>query len=119
MPQPSTTDVADELSEENITQKICEVVARAAHESAELVVFPELYLAQCSHHLADGGDHLSAAARETDCLLLNGVASVAKALGIAVCIGYAEVDPAGVRYNSAVLYDEAGQRCGGAPTVAL
>ena len=70
----------------------------------ELLVFPEMSLSGYSI----GAAAIRARAQPRDGPLLRAVAGIAKARGIALCVGYAEAGPGGAVYNAVAVFDASG-----------
>jgi predicted amidohydrolase len=83
-------------------QRVRLAMANAAEQGAELAVFPE------ATQIRFGSD-LAAAAEPLEGPFCSGLAAVAKDTGVALAAGVFEPAPDGRVYNTAVVYDGAGE----------
>ena len=106
---PSRADLivaAAQIVESSAAVETIERLAReAATRGADLLLFPEMSL----HGYSIGKDAIRAAATPRNGPVLAAVANIAARFRIAICVGYAEQDPAtGAIYNAAALFDAMG-----------
>ena len=93
-----------------VVARLTALLEAAARDGAELVVFPELALTTFfpRWYMADDAEVLTWFEREMPSAATRPLFDRARALGVGFCLGYAELTPAGRRFNTTILVDRGG-----------
>ena len=97
---PGPDDLAGNL------RRLREAAQRAAAQSADLLVCPEMYAS--GYNI--GAERVAALAEAADGAIAETVAGIAREFDVGILYGYPESNPAGAPFNSVQLIDRQGER---------
>ncbi len=106
--------IARDESRSSAVQRLCALMREAKQRGAELVVFPELALTTFfpRWYFPDQADVDAFFERRMPGPEVQPLFDLARDLGLAFCLGYAELTPDGHHFNTSVLVDPSGDIVG-------